>query len=91
MDKNSAIMGVFLMAITGMLLFPLVRALARRIERRAGDVALSDEVAHLRDRVAELEASTAHVAELEDRLDFAERMLVQRNDAAQFPVHHTPI
>ncbi|HET7043138.1 MAG TPA: hypothetical protein VFI13_14055 [Gemmatimonadales bacterium] len=36
------------------------------------------ELEELRGRVAELEADRGHMAELEERLDFAERMLAQR-------------
>ena len=38
----------------------------------------SHEIEELRGRVAELEADRGHMAELEERLDFAERMLAQR-------------
>jgi hypothetical protein len=41
------------------------------------DPALLEEVEHLRGGMARLEG---HVAELEERLDFAERMLAQRGE-----------
>lgn len=68
-----------------MLLLPIVRAWARRIEGRSHDVATFDEVSQLRDRVAELDNMAARVHELEERLDFAERMLIQRDNAALPP------
>ena len=62
---------------------PLGKAFARRIE---GSGAGADErVMELERRVNELEARDARVAELEDRLDFAERMLAQQREAARLP------
>lgn len=57
--------------VTGVVLFPIIRAFARRIEGRAAGAA--DPV--LLDRVAELEH---RLAEAEERIDFNERMLSQR-------------
>ncbi len=56
---------------------PLGRALARRLEGTAG----RDEsaAAGLADRVAELEQRDNRLVELEERLDFAERLLAQRD------------
>lgn len=63
---------------TVMIFAPLLRALARRIEgRREADPRLPAEVAELRDRVAELETREGRLAELEERLDFAERLLTR--------------
>lgn len=45
-----------------------------------GEVA-AQRVAELEDRVAELEQGQARVLELEERLDFAERMLVRHREA----------
>jgi len=82
MDKNSAIMGVFFLAIVGLLLRPLVVAWSRRIGGTAVPADLAHELDELRERVAELEGSGARLQELEERLDFAERMLAQRQDPA---------
>jgi len=66
--------------------YPLMRALARRLEGRAApDAALMAEVESLRQRVAELEQVPHHVAELEERLDFAERLLGQQREAPRIP------
>lgn len=43
------------------------------------------ELEALRERVAELEAGQQRMAELEERVDFAERLLVQQRDPAQLP------
>lgn len=67
------------------LLLPIVRAWARRIEGRSHDQAFLEDVSQLRDRVAELDNMSARVHELEERLDFAERMLIQRDNAALPP------
>jgi hypothetical protein len=91
MDKNSAIIIVFLMAVVGMLLRPIVVAWSRRLSVGAANDLLASEVDELRLRVAELEAERGHVAELAERVDFAERLLAQRNDAASIPLHRTPV
>lgn len=47
-----------------------------------GEVQL-DRLAYLEDRVAELEQGQQRVMELEERLDFTERMLAQQRDPAR--------
>lgn len=64
---------------------PLGRALARRLEGTTGrDEASTAGIAGISERVAELEQRDARLAELEERLDFAERLLAQR-DAERLP------
>jgi hypothetical protein len=77
-----AIAMVGFLVMVGFLLLPLVRAWGRRIEGGAADPALLDELSHLRERVAELDNSVGRMHELEERLDFAERLLTQRAHAA---------
>jgi hypothetical protein len=74
-----------------MVLGPLLRAFARRIEGggHPSDRLLS-EVNELRDRVAELEAREARMAELEERVDFAERLLARRANAGLEMVDSSP-
>lgn len=76
--------------ITGVSL--LVLAVRRRIALKPGGAAAgltsgemaAERIAELEDRVAELEAAQQEVAELAERLDFAERLLAQKGrDAAQ--------
>ena len=62
----------------------IVLAIRRRIALKAGaNVGLTtgemaaERIAELEDRVAELESAQAEVAELAERLDFAERLLAQ--------------
>lgn len=71
---------------------PIFKALAHRI----GGIKAADEtlqllegrIAMLEDRGSvsgEVESQHARIAELEERLDFAERMLAERADVAQLP------
>jgi hypothetical protein len=67
---------------TTLVLWPLVRALARRLEGKgAAGAALQAEVEELRSRVHELEANQGRLFELEERLDFTERILTQKEPA----------
>jgi flagellar biosynthesis/type III secretory pathway M-ring protein FliF/YscJ len=79
------IVPVILILVAGVVLWPLVRAYARRLERGAGDSAMREELEHLRTRVAELEAVHQRVMELEERVDFSERLLIQRRPEALRP------
>jgi hypothetical protein len=76
--------------ITGVSL--LVLAVRRRIALKGGGAAAglttgemaAERIAELEERVAELESAQQEVAELAERLDFAERLLAQKGrDAAQ--------
>lgn len=70
--------------MTGLVLWPLIRALARRIEAGVGaDPSLHAELEQLRARVGTLEGQQVHLAELEERLDFAERLLTQQRAQPQ--------
>ncbi len=62
-------------------LWPVMRALARRLEgKNVGDPALRAEVDQLHQRLAEMDALQLRVGELEERLDFAERLLAQHRE-----------
>lgn len=63
------------MVILGIILYPLVRAWARRLEGRGS----AEGSAQLEARVIELEH---RLADAEERLDFNERMLAQREAIA---------
>ena len=70
------------LAATTIVLYPLLRAIARRIEGRGGmDNAARVELEELRARVAQLEEGHPRLLELEERVDFAERLLAQREPA----------
>lgn len=61
------------------ILWPLMRAFARRLEGKgSGDAALRAEVDQLNARLGDVDLLHHRVAELEERVDFAERLLAQR-------------
>jgi Tfp pilus assembly protein PilO len=68
-------------AAVTLVLWPLVRALARRLEGKGGkDPALQRELEQLQQRLAEVDALHSRVAELEERLDFTERLLARSRE-----------
>ena len=73
-------------ALLVVLVWPLIRAFARRIEAGADAAGAHHELEALQERVRRLEESQPRLLELEERLDFAERLLAQ----AQPPVRLTP-
>ena len=92
-SDNVAIVSVFgIAAVVAvvMVLRPLISAWARRIGGEAANPDLSAEIAEIRERLAELEKPNTRVQELEERLDFAERLLAQRNERASMPLPRTP-
>ena len=66
----------FLAACT-IILAPLFRALARRIEGGTTGAALRGELDQMQARLSEVEALQHRIIDLEERLDFAERLLAQ--------------
>lgn len=66
-------------AAMGLFLGPLGAAIARRIGGPSEEPAA--ELEDLRDRIQTLEAQQDRVAEVESRLDFAERLLAQHQAA----------
>ena len=65
------------------LLWPFMRALAERVRPR-GAGAGNDQLQSQQDALAEELAQTRHdVAELQERLDFAERLLAKQQNPAQ--------
>ena len=67
------------------LLGPIAKALARRLEGKHSSQAMQDEIDALRDRVGEVDTLRERVMELEERVDFTERMLAKAPDQAQLP------
>jgi Tfp pilus assembly protein PilO len=82
-----ALISLGFFAATAFVLYPLMRAISRRIEGRsqAADPALLAELDQLRHRVADLESMQQRMAELEERVDFSERLLSQQRDANRLP------
>ena len=65
------------------ILWPLMRALGRRLEGKSStDSGLSAEVEALRTR---LEQAESRVAELEERVEFTERLLSRLGDRESLP------
>jgi flagellar biosynthesis/type III secretory pathway M-ring protein FliF/YscJ len=89
-SDDIAILTICSLIAVAVLLRPVMRAWARRIGGEAANPGQSNEIAELRERVAELEGSGTRLQELEERVDFAERMLAQRQEPAPLPLHRTP-
>ncbi len=80
-----ALIAVAFIVASAFVLWPLFRAIARRIEGRGTPDTghLREELMDLRERVQLLEGAQARVLELEERLDFAERLLTDRGATAR--------
>jgi len=78
--REDAIIGCSMASTASLVLLAVRRRFALRRQSApgltTGEVA-AERLAELEQRVADLEAVHLHVAELEERLDFAERMLAQ--------------
>lgn len=62
------------------ILWPIMRALARRLEGKgAGEAALHAEVEQLHQRLGDVDNLQLRMGELEERIDFAERLLAQQD------------
>ena len=59
---------------------PLARAWARRLEGKIGDPELRADMDHIRDQLSEMDGLRSRVQELEERVEFAERLLSQKRD-----------
>jgi len=65
---------------------PLGKAWARRIEGSGAVGAMAPaELEDLRSRLEEVEQQVSRVHELEERLDFTERLLAQQREQARLP------
>lgn len=79
--QMTALIVIAFIAACAVVLYPLLRAIGRRIEGRGtADPALRAEVEQLRARLGEVESLQHRVMELEERVDFAERLLAQRRE-----------
>jgi hypothetical protein len=64
------------------ILGPIVRAFARRLEGKGNvDSALRAEVEQLHTRLADVDSLHSRLLELEERVDFTERLLAQTHEA----------
>jgi hypothetical protein len=69
--------------IIAAMLWPLIRALARRLEGGSLNAELLSEVDQLRERVRQLEQVPSRMTELEERMDFTERLLARSREPDQ--------
>ena len=74
-DQEIVVVALAVLGTGSVLLWPLIRALARRLEGGGRNAQFQGEVDALRDRLQQLEQSQERVVELEERVDFAERLL----------------
>ena len=79
--KTIGIVAVLLASFVGALLYPIARAYARRLEGSASTAGLREELADISARLEVLQHGQERMAELEGRLEFAERLLAQQHDA----------
>ena len=76
-DAGVVTIVVFALIAATIILWPVMRALARRLEGKSADPALREEVERLQHRLEEVDVLQGRVAELEERIDFTERILVR--------------
>lgn len=81
-DLVVIVASVVAVIVVAVFLKPLVMALARRLEGKAGVGDLRGELDQLRDQVAEMDHLRARLIELEERVEFAERLLAQQHPRA---------
>jgi Tfp pilus assembly protein PilO len=66
---------------TVIILWPIMRAFGRRLEGRgAADPALRADMEQVHARLAEMDTLQARISELEERVDFTERLLAQNRE-----------
>jgi hypothetical protein len=80
---QEVIFPLVLMGMGSFALYGVYRTVNRMLDRRhearkAGLGVPADEVRHLEERVAVLEEQSVRLQEIEERLDFAERMLAKQ-------------
>lgn len=80
-DSDGALAAVVAVSL-GILAWRRTRALRNRPPQTSGEYQ-AERLALLEDRIAELEQGQSRVLELEERLEFAERMLVQAREQAE--------
>jgi Tfp pilus assembly protein PilO len=69
------------LAAATIILWPIMRAFGRRVEGKGvADPAMRSDIEQLQARIGEVDALQARVAELEERVDFAERLLAQNRE-----------
>jgi len=64
---------------------PIARAWARKLEGKVGDPQIHADLDQMRDQLGEVDSLRTRVAELEERIEFTERLLAQRKDQDLLP------
>jgi Tfp pilus assembly protein PilO len=80
---SGSVLLIIIAALTAtvIILWPVMRAFGRRLEGKGGgDAALRSDVDQLHSRLAEVDMLQARVTELEERVDFTERLLAQNRE-----------
>ncbi len=86
MNDSKSVVLIVIAALTAMtiILWPIMRAFARRLEGKGTvDSALRAEVEQLHTRLAEMDSLQSRLVELEERVDFTERLLAQAQQPAR--------
>ena len=82
--EEAKTLGIVLVMVTAFLsavLYPIARAYARRLEGSAANAGLREELADISAQLQQLRQGQERMAELEERVDFAERMLARHREA----------
>lgn len=82
----SIILLIVIAALTAtvIILWPIMRAFGRRLEGKGGgDAALRSDVEQLHQRLGDVDTLHARITELEERVDFTERLLAQAQPPAR--------
>lgn len=79
--KTIGIVAVMVSAVLGAIVYPIARAYARRLEGSVSTAGLREELAEVYARLEALQQGQDRMAELEGRVDFAERLLARQRDA----------
>lgn len=78
-----AIVAIVALVVGSIILFPLVRALARRMEGRSLERGAQEELDQLHERLIALEGLESRLLELENRVEFSERLLTRQSGEDQ--------
>lgn len=81
MDRGEVLALMAVVAGFVVILYPLVRAIAERIRTRAIDAGVREELQALRDDLlGELQQTRREIGDLNERIDFTERLLVKKSE-----------
>jgi hypothetical protein len=92
---NQVVIPLAGMAVGVILGLPIIKAIVRRLERRPDDAGLESaklgaELSELKGRLEAVENLASRVGEIEERVDFAERLLTRHREAGRLGGPHQP-